>query len=186
MLLYAWWFWLFLALLLFWFLGAYNRMVKLRASACQSYFTLETLLMKYQDLVQEAITAAATAPYGWRSAVTPEMGASHWTRLQVAASHCAMAVARMHEHPLLVSSALELIACESELKSAWQELTHPDVYYVSVPDELKQRWQELGVLTQPDMERFNQAIVDYNAAISQVPANFLAKTFQFEPAHILQ
>ena len=70
MLLYAWWFWLFLALILFWFLGAYNRMVKLRASACQSYFTLETLLMKYQDLVQEAITAAATAPYGWRSAVT--------------------------------------------------------------------------------------------------------------------
>jgi hypothetical protein len=64
-------------------------------------------------------------------------------------------------------------------------LIHPDVYYVSVPDALKQRWLELDLLVQPEVQRFNAAITDYNQAIAQYPAALLAKVFQFHPATIL-
>jgi hypothetical protein len=54
-----------------------------------------------------------------------------------------------------------------------------------VPDALKQRWLELDLLVQPEVQRFNAAITDYNQAIAQYPAALLAKVFQFHPATIL-
>ena len=141
MLLDAWWFWSCVALLIFWSLGAYNRLVRLRNQIIQQYFALESVLFKYQDLVQEAITIAATASNGWRASVAPELGASLWTRLQVCANHAAMAMARMYEHPMLPKSADELVETSEELESAWLALIHPDVYYLSVPEELKKKME---------------------------------------------
>ena len=59
------------------------------------------------------------------------------------------------------------------------------VYYVSVPAELTQRWSELGIAIQPDLQRFNQAVMNYNEAIEMFPANWMARTFKFKPGRIL-
>ncbi len=185
MLLDAWWFWFCVALLIFWSLGAYNRLVRLRNQIIQQYFALESVLFKYQDLVQEAITIAATASNGWRASVAPELGASLWTRLQVCANHAAMAMARMHEHPMLPKSADELVETSEELESAWLALIHPDVYYLSVPEELKKKWSDIDVLLQPELEKFNTLSVDYNHAIDMFPAILIAKLFNFKPARTL-
>ena len=85
------WFWLFLALLIFWALGAHNRLVRLRAQVSQRFFALEALLLKYPDVVSEAVTAAAIAPLGWRSTVGFDLGAEHWGRLQEAAKEAIIA-----------------------------------------------------------------------------------------------
>ena len=185
MLLDAWWFWFCVALLIFWSLGAYNRLVRFRNQIIQQYFALESVLFKYQDLVQEAITIAATASNGWRASVAPELGASLWTRLQVCANHAAMAMARMHEHPMLPKSADELVETSEELESAWLALIHPDVYYLSVPEELKKKWSDIDVLLQPELEKFNTLSVDYNHAIDMFPAILIAKLFNFKPARTL-
>jgi len=185
MLLDAWWFWFCVALLIFWSLGAYNRLVRLRNQIIQQYFALESVLFKYQDLVQEAITIAATASNGWRASVAPELGASLWTRLQVCANHAAMAMARMHEHPMLPKSADELVETSEELESAWLALIHPDVYYLSVPEELKKKWSDIDVLLQPELEKFNTLSIEYNHAIDMFPALLIAKLFNFKPARTL-
>ena len=143
-------------------------------------------MLRYQALVQEATTAAVTSPSGWHTAVSPELGASHWTRLQVAANLSAMALARMQEHPLDPSSSIALVATSRDLQDAWEALTHPDVYYVSVPAELTQRWVELGISIQPDLQRFNQAVTNYNEAISMFPATGMARLFKFNPGRILE
>ena len=122
---------------------------------------------------------------GWQTAVSPELGASHWTRLQVAANLSAMALARMQEHPLEPSSARALLATSHDLQDAWEALTHPDVYYVSVPVELTQRWTELSISIQPDLERFNQAVLRYNEAIAMFPALLMARLFAFKPGRTL-
>jgi hypothetical protein len=59
------------------------------------------------------------------------------------------------------------------------------VYYVSVPAELTQRWAELGISIQPDLQRFNQAVTNYNDAISMFPATWMARMFKFKPGRIL-
>jgi len=185
MLLDAWWFWCSVAIVIFWSLGAYNRLVRMRNQIIQQYFAFEAVLFKYQDLVQEAITSAATATNGWRASVAPELGASLWTRLQVCANHAAMAMARMHEHPLLPKSADELVETSEELESAWLALVHPDVYYLSVPEQLKKNWSDIDVLLQPELEKFNNVSSEYNQAIEMFPALFIAKLFNFKPAKTL-
>ena len=92
------WFWIFVSIMLFWGVGAYRRLVGLRTAVNKQFAVLEELMLRYQGLVQEATTAAVTATTGWQAAVSPELGASHWTRLQVAANLSAMALARMNVH----------------------------------------------------------------------------------------
>jgi len=181
----AWWFWAIVAVSVFWSVGAYQRLVGLRTQVNKQFAVLEGLMLRYQALVQDATTAAVTAPSGWHTAVAPELGASHWTRLQVAANLSAMALAHMQEHPLEPSSAIALVATSRDLQDAWEALTHPDVYYVSVPPELTQRWAELGISIQPDIERFNQAVEHYNEAIAMFPAVLLARLFHFKAGRIL-
>ena len=179
------WFWLFLALLIFWALGAHNRLVRLRAQVSQRFFALEVLLLKYPDVVSEAVTAAAVAPLGWRSTVGFDLGAEHWSRLQEAAKEAIIALARMNEHPLNAQSSVEVNLAVSTLAYAWHVLVHPDVFFLSVPEELRKRWHEIGVLTQPELERFNLAVDDYNGAIQLFPASLLAKVNDFTPARKL-
>ena len=185
MLLHSGWFWLLLSVLVFWALGAYNRLVRLRAQVGQHFGPLESVLMNYQELVHQAVTSAASAPQLWATSYAPDLGADQWTRLQVAASLSTVAMARMQSHPLELDSVKALQDAASELQDAWLALIHPDVYYVSVPEALKQRWLELDLLVQPEVQRFNAAIQDYNQAIAQYPAALLAKVFQFHPATIL-
>jgi LemA protein len=182
----AWWFWLFIAVVMFWSVGAYRRLVGLRTAVNRQFAVLEELMLRYQALVQEATTAAVTAPSGWQTAISPELGASHRTRLQVAANLSAMALARMQEHPLEPSSSIALVATSRDLQDAWEALTHPDVYYVSVPAELTQRWAELGIAIQPDLQRFNQSVLNYNEAIAMFPATLMARLFKFKPGRILE
>jgi LemA protein len=91
----------------------------------------------------------------------------------------------MQEHPLEPASAKALVATSHDLQDAWEALTHPDVYYVSVPVELTQRWTELSISIQPDLERFNQAVLRYNEAIAMFPALLLARLFAFKPGRTL-
>lgn len=175
-----------LALLVFWSLGAYNRLVRMRAQVAQRFAELQKALLRYQDLVQDAVTAAASDPEHWRSPAALSTVVLQWGRLQAAASQAAMALARMNEHPLLPASAQEVDAANSALDAAWLALVHPDMYAVAVTESLCLRWQELGVLIQPDRQRFNDAIDDYNQAIAEFPAMLIARSFKFLPAQGLQ
>lgn len=176
------WFWIVFALLVFWALGAYNRLVRLRAQIKQQFGPLQAVLLEYQEVVQQAVTAAANAPQLWDNPGNSDLGHSHWTRLQVASGLSTVALARMQSHTLDEDSAQALHDAAAELQDAWAALIHPDVYYINVPHHLKQRWLELDLLVQPELGRFNAAIAEYNEAIAQYPAALLAKLFQFQPA----
>jgi LemA protein len=179
------WFWIALAVIIFWAVGAYQRLQKLRGQVSERFATLEQSMLRYQSLVQDATTAAVTSAAGWPTAIAPELGASHWTRLQVAANLSAMALARMQEHPLDPTSAVALVATSKDLQSAWEALIDPDLYYISVPVELRQTWTELSIAIGPDIERFNQSIEAYNVAIEEFPAMLMAKLFKFKSGRIL-
>jgi LemA protein len=179
------WFWLFVALGIFWSLGAYNRLVRLRAAIGQQFVFLESVLLQYQEVVQQAVTSASTSPQLWGSAYSPELEVDPWTRLQVAAGLLTVAMARMHTHALEPDCAQALQDAGAALQQAWASLIHPDAYYVNVPEALQQRWLALDLLVQPEVQRFNSSIADYNHAIAQYPAALLAKLFQFRAAQPL-
>jgi hypothetical protein len=59
------------------------------------------------------------------------------------------------------------------------------VFFLSVPEELRKRWHEIGVLTQPELEKFNAAVDEYNEAIALFPASLLARAKHFTSARKL-
>jgi hypothetical protein len=59
------------------------------------------------------------------------------------------------------------------------------VFFLSVPEELRKRWHEIGVLTQPELEKFNAAVDEYNEAIALFPASLLARVKDFTSARKL-
>jgi LemA protein len=179
------WFWLSLALAVFWSLGAYNRLVRLRAAIGQQFISLESVLLQYQEVVQQAVTSASTSPQLWANTYSADSDVDPWTRLQVCAGLLTVAMARMQTHPLEPDSSQSLQDAGAALQQAWASLIHPEAFYVNVPEALQQRWLGLDLLVQPEVQRFNACIIVYNHAIAQYPAALLAKLFQFNPARPL-
>ncbi|MFM2239687.1 MAG: hypothetical protein RJA69_1061 [Pseudomonadota bacterium] len=181
----AGWFWLTIAIGVFWALGAYNRLVRLQSQVQQSFDALELRMLEFTELVQQVLSDVVISSAPWRSELTPDQGASHWSRLQESARHLAMELARMQEHPLRADSVERVRQAQLALQAAWESLVAPSAYRVAVSDALQQRWQAQILLVQPDTQRFNQAVEQYNQAIAEFPALLLARLFKFTPGFVL-
>jgi LemA protein len=96
-----------------------------------------------------------------------------------------MELARMQEHPLRADSVERVRQAQLALQAAWESLVAPSAYRVAVSDALQQRWQAQILLVQPDTQRFNQAVEQYNQAIAEFPALLLARLFKFTPGFVL-
>jgi LemA protein len=161
----AGWFWLTIAIGVFWALGAYNRLVRLQSQVQQSFDALELRLLEFAELVQQVLSEGVISSAPWRSELNLDQGASHWSRLQECARHLAMELAHMQEHPLRADSVVRVRDSQARL--------------------LQQRWQAQRLLVQPDTQRFNQAVEQYNQAIAEFPAVLLARLFKFRPGFVL-
>jgi LemA protein len=179
------WFWLTIAIGVFWALGAYNRLMRLRSQAHQCFDALERQMLQFTELVQQLLSDVVSAPATPRTELTLEQGSSRWARLQESARQAAMALARMHEHPLQHDSVEQVRQTQGELQAAWEALIEPQAYRQSVSEALQQRWQAQLLLVQPDIERFNQAIEQYNQAIAEFPAALIARLYRFTPGRTL-
>jgi LemA protein len=91
----------------------------------------------------------------------------------------------MQEHPLRADSVERVRDAQSALQTAWERLVAPSAYRLAVSDALQQRWQAQQLLVQPDTQRFNQAVEQYNQAIAEFPAVLLARLFKFTPGFVL-
>jgi LemA protein len=181
----AGWFWLMVAVGVFWALGAYNRLMRLQSQVQQTFNALELRLLEFTELVQQVLSDVVVSSAPWRAEMPLTQAAKHWSRLQESARQMAMALARMHEHPLQADSVVGVRQTQQELQAAWDNLLAPSAYRQAVSDALQQRWQAQLLLAQPDTERFNQAVEQYNQAIAEFPAVLLARLFKFMPGFTL-
>lgn len=185
--------WIAGALLVFWFVGAYNRLVRLRTAALQAYAALDTALVRQLDFVQARGQGEAPTPWDLSA------GAS----LQAAAAQLATLLATMRPRPLDPAGMAALGTAMHVLLRAWMHL-HPDSVVSFEPDGTLSRPAPLGDADEPPSEgaalawpepsaaaeiarsRFNQAVAQYNAAISQFPALVVAWIMQLRRAAPLQ
>ena len=173
--------WIGSALLLFWFVGAYNRMVRLRSAAFQAYATLDAALMRQLEFVQ------ANAAVGAES-------------LQAATAQLTTLLAATRARPLDPERIDALGTALNVLLSAWQRL-HPDEVVsfdaegtLSRPAPLKGveepppppsrfiAWPEPSAAAEIARGQFNTAVAQYNAAIRQFPPLLIAWIMRLRPA----
>ncbi len=171
--------WTIAAVLLFWAVGAYNRLMRLRAEAHTAFAGVEAEFNKQVELVSKYLPGAEfTQP----AALEPE--STFWAGLQGAARQFAASLAAARARPLDARRMAALNAACDVLVMAWETAQRDEAHDLAgprLPDTLLARRSELAAQTRAAIEQFNAAVVRYNEGIAQFPAVLLAWLFGFEP-----
>lgn len=151
-------FWIVFAIVLFWALGAYNRLMRLRSAVVQAFGGFDAHMVRLVALLGEFGVQAQDGAAALQGATT-----------QLSAS---LAVARAR--PLQADAVAALAAARDVLHATWAAQGPQD------DSPWQARWSEHAHQNAQAAVLFNEAVAQYNAAIAQFPANLLAWVFGFK------
>lgn len=162
-----------LAVTIFWCVGVYNRITRLRAHSLQSFAAVALGMYRYRALVLEHIhpNGLAETP----AALQPLLVLmERQDQLTKDAQNCPWDKA--------ATTALTLAA--AEVSALWRALrTAPaDLAGAALPDNLMQDWDTNSRALHHAVGLFNQILADYNDAIAQFPASIVTSFLGFKPA----
>ena len=181
--------WIAGAVAVFWFVGAYKRLGRLRSAALMAFAPLHAALLRQLEFVQAHTQGEAPTPWDVSA------GAS----LQAAAAQLGTLLATTRLRPLDPAGMAALGTALHVLLAAWQHL-HPDAVVSFGADGTLSRPLPLGGKDEPQPEnaplawpepsaaaeiarnQFNLAVARYDAAIGQFPALLVAWIMQLRPA----
>ena len=175
--------WTIAAVLLFWTVGAYNRLVRLRAEANSAFAAVEAELSRQVALVREDLPG----PEGSQPAPL-EDGASFWSALHAAATQLAATLSAARAKPLEAGNIAALSSAQDVMRNAWERAERDDAHDLAgprLPDTVLLHRAQALLQAHAATESFNAAVARYNAAIAQFPAVLLAWLFGFKPARPL-
>lgn len=164
-----------LAIALFWAVGAYNRLVCLRASAIEAFVALDQQFQRQLALLQSGF------PLQQDDAVPALAG------LVGATQQFDSSLKAVRLHPLDDLALRTLAAALDTLHEAWSRWSNqpPDLAGSRVPDALQQQWQQTAQQAEVARAEFNRQVQTYNQAIALFPASVLARLFRLLPAHAI-
>jgi LemA protein len=177
-------FWVILAVLVFWAVGAYNRLVRMRSDANGAFAALDGEFNKQLALVQ-----ACVPPEDEHAQSPVEGGSAFWGGLQGAAVQFAASLNAARARPLDPERIAALGAAHEVFTMAWDRAERDDAHDLAgprLPENISSERQQLARLSTAAAEHFNQAVARYNDAIAQFPASLLAWLFGFKAARGLR
>jgi LemA protein len=176
--------WTIAAVLLFWAVGAYNRLVRLRADANTSFAAVEGELARQVELVRRHLPP----PEPTQPAPLDGEPTSFWSALHAAAGQLAATLSAARSKPLDADNIAALSAAQEVLGMAWERAERDDAHDLAgprLPDTVLLRRRQMLLASHSAIDNFNQAVARYNEAIAQFPALLLAWLFGFKPARAL-
>lgn len=171
-----------LAILVFWGVGAYNRLVRLRNVIGNSFAQIDVQLKRRYDLIPNLVEVARK--YAAHERETLEAVTAARNQAKAAAD-----VAR--GRPAAAGAVTSLAVAEQVLTGAMGRLmavveAYPelkaDQNLRELAEELTSTENKIGFARQ----LFNDATLDYNNAAQQFPTNLMASMFGFREAAMLQ
>lgn len=176
--------WFAIAVLLFWSMGAYNRLVRLRSQGLVAFAALEGLLNQYVLLVKTNVPDAGVAPSLPDSAQGQDASAGAWAGLAAAAEQFNASLKVAHAQPLNGATMGALRTAFETLCLSWARLRDlpPDLAGAALPGALQSQWEQVASQVEVARTEFNKRVVNYNEAIAQFPALLLAWVSGFKPA----
>jgi LemA protein len=164
--------WLGLAVVLFWCVGLYNRIMRVRARGMGAFGSIEKYLRTMTQTVQAHVAAAGTdIPDYWNPLLT---------QIQLVESACKS----VRGAPLAPNPLEQLGHAIDALQAHWKELRDgpSDLAGSPVPEPLQQQWDDLSTRLQAAREAFNLILTRYNEAMQQFPASLVVASMGFQPA----
>lgn len=168
----------FVAVLAFWMVGAYNRLVALRNAIAQA-------LAQVDELVQRRAAAAASLADLARPEMASEQAAlDAWLLAQAAVREAARA---LRERPVMASRAAELTAAEPPLAASAARVMalleqHPAVLAQATAAAHAATLRETEARLVFARQLYNEAAQSYNDAVRQFPTRLLARLYGFGTA----
>lgn len=172
--------WVVLALALFWAVGAYNRLVRLRGQVLLAFQPLDARMAQFIVLLQEQ-SPMAFDPLRTHPALA---GSGLWAGLQAACTQFDVSLRVVRKQVLDAESVAALQSAYTTLQVWWDRLVTEG--HEQRPETLPASWQIAWMdnrrLVGDTLEAFNQAVQVHNVAIAQFPALLLARVFGFRSA----
>lgn len=178
-------FWMVFAIVSFWALGAYNRLMRLRSAVAQAFGSFDAHMVRLVALLSEFSAAHAVQRASLVDGPDQELAA-----LQGATTQLSACLAVVRARPLAGDAVAALTAARVVLQAAWSGAARreEDVEGVDAmlatpaPSVWHVRWDEHSLQNDQAAGVFNDAVAQYNAAITQFPASLLAWVFGFKAA----
>jgi LemA protein len=172
--------WLFLAtLVFFWGVGAYNRLVRLRATAAQQFAVVDAHFVRLWAWVEGSLPAHVRDD----DAVTdgPQTSLNEvWAACEAFAESLALVRANRFDAAPIQRVNIARVQLFKLLRQEKDFHMADDSAWFS--DPLQKKFERLKTQSWPMIVAYNQAVQAYNDAVSEWPARWLAKQFRFEAA----
>ncbi len=178
--------WLLPALGVFWAVGAYNRLVRLRAAAQQNYAAMHAGMTRQSELLKSALDSDASHVSSGETLAGELMDrvALAWRGLESALAQFNALLEATRSRALDGGAIAALSAARGVLANAWQRVQQEgeDLAGAPVPAPLLARWDDLNREVSASTQQFNDSVAGYNEGIGQFPALLLAWIFGFRAA----
>ena len=170
------------ALLVFWAVGAYNRLVRLRSIIANAFAQIDVQLKRRYDLIPNLVDAARKYLQHESSTLEAVISARNQAR---SASDAVRA------RPTRAGAIVALAAAEQALDGSLARLfTLAEAYPELKADQTIRELSEELISTENKVsfsrQAYNDAVLDYNDAQGQFPALVVAWLFGFAPSAMLQ
>ncbi len=171
-----------LAVLVFWAVGAYNRLIRLKNTIANAFGQIDVQLKRRYDLIPNLVEAAKKYLSHERETLEAVIAARNQAKSASDAVRSrpsnAVAVTSLAVAEQTLSNSLgQLFA----LNEAYPELK-ADETIRGLSEELTSTENKVTFARQA----FNDAVLDYNNAQGQFPAVLIARLFSFAPSAMLQ
>ncbi len=179
--------WGLLALAVFWCVGLYNRLMRIRARGLDALGSVEKHIKAYGACIQPHLVGVGAHS----GSVTATEGDTQlpfaWSQLQLAVESLEAACKAARNTPLAIGPMEAFTQCLDAVEQKWAALRNApaDLAGSAVPGNLMVEWEEATHKVQSARGGYNQIVARYNEAIGQFPARIIVGTMGFKPAGTL-
>ncbi|MEO7161261.1 MAG: LemA family protein [Polaromonas sp.] len=172
----------FLAMLMFWAVGAYNRLVRLKNVMANAFGQIDVQLKRRYDLIPNLVEVARKYLQHEQDTLAAVIAARNQAR---------SASDRVASRPGKTDAVIALAAAEQTLDGSLGRLfalaeAYPelkaDQSIHELSEELTSTENKIGFARQA----YNDAVLDYHTAQGQFPALLIARVFGFAPSAMLR
>jgi len=163
-------------LLVFWAVGAYNRLVSLRNRAKHAFSQIDVQLKRRYDLIPHLVEIAQVC-----------MKRERDTLEAVIAARTEAMVAKLNADPVNAAAVQQSAAAEGALSASLDRMlalseTYPDL---KTNQDMVQLIEELTATENRiafSRQAYNDAVIQYNTSLEQFPGAVIANLFAFKQA----
>lgn len=171
-----------LAVAIFWAVGAYNRLVRLKNVIANAFGQIDVQLKRRYDLIPNLVEAAKKYLQHERDTLEAVISARNQARTASDA---------VRSHPANAQAVVALAAAEQALDGSLGRLfavaeAYPELKADQTIRELSEELTSTENKVSFARQAYNDAVLDYNNAQGQFPALLLARLFGFAPSAMLQ